>query len=165
MSEHRPEIEIRQQRRKSLVMRVTPAGGVVVLIPRWMKPNHPQVKSFIAEGMSKVNGFLPAETPIQHHDAESIRQLVDEWAAQIGVKPARVQMRTMYRKWGSCSSRGSITLNTALYWLPRHLVEYVVVHELVHLRILDHSPAFWVLLEQYQPDREALERELDTYRI
>jgi len=71
----------------------------------------------------------------------------------------------MYRKWGSCSGRGNITLNTALYYVPQPLAEYVVVHELAHLKIFNHSPEFWALVGQYLADYAERERELDRYRV
>ena len=158
-------IEIKQQNRRSLVMRITPSGDLVVLIPYWIKPNSRQVKQFIKDALVKLDPHLPANRPEPSHNAESVRALVDSCSARMGVKPKRVQMRTMYRKWGSCSTRGTITLNTALYYLPHHLVEYVVVHELAHMFIFDHSPAFWAKVGEFLPDYERFEQELDHYRV
>ena len=81
------------------------------------------------------------------------------------VKPYRVQFRDMYRKWGSCSSRGSVTLNTALQYLPRHLVEYVIVHELAHLTHLNHDAEFWNKVGEFMADYQAHEQELNEYRL
>ncbi|MEO0565028.1 MAG: M48 family metallopeptidase, partial [Chloroflexota bacterium] len=78
--------------------------------------------------------------------------MVKTWAAQMGVSPSRVQVRQMYAKWGSCSSRGTITLNRALCWVPSHLAEFVVVHELAHLIELHHGEAFWALVGEHLPD-------------
>jgi len=158
-------VRIKQQNRKSLAMRVLLSGEIVVFIPNWIKPNSREVKKFIKTGLEKLSPQIPANQPQQYHDADSIRAMVDVWSEQVGVYPKRVQMRTMYRKWGSCSTKGSITLNTALYWLPDHLVEYIVVHELVHMLVFDHSPAFWSKLAQYLPDYAERERELDTFRL
>ena len=167
MTTQQPErnIEIKQQNRRTLMMRITPSGDLLVLIPRWVKPNSKQVQQFIKDALAKLDPHLPTTKPEPTHDAKSVRALVDGWAAQMGVKPKRVQMRTMYRKWGSCSTRGTVTLNTALYYLPNHLVEYVVVHELVHMFVFDHSPTFWAKVGEYLPDYQALERELDGYRV
>ena len=71
----------------------------------------------------------------------------------------------MQRKWGSCSRRGHITLNTALCWLPPRLAEYVVVHELAHLRVFNHSKDFKAVLAQHLPDWEARAGELRAYRL
>lgn len=146
-------------------MRVTPSGDVVVMIPNWLKPDHPQVKRFIREGLKKLDDQLPDERPVPLHDAKMIRHLVRKWAKRIGVEPGRIQFRPMTRKWGSCSTKGNITFNTALYFVPFHLVEYVVVHELVHMLIFDHSPAFWNKLGEFLPDYAQSEEELNTYRV
>jgi len=160
-----PEVQIKRQRRKSLVMRVTPAGDVVVNIPNWLNANHPQVRQFISDGLEKLNNNIPVERPAPLHDAATIRVMVMQWADRIGLDVGRVQLRDMTRKWGSCSSKGNITLNTALYYIPHHLVEYVVVHELVHMIVFDHSIGFWQKLGEYLPDYRDRERELNTYRV
>ncbi|PJF21344.1 MAG: hypothetical protein CUN56_11570 [Phototrophicales bacterium] len=157
-------VTIKRQNRKSLAMRVTPAGDIVVMIPNWLKPTHPQVKKFIQDGLIKLAPYIPAETRTPLHSAASIRSLVKKWADKIGVTPARIQFRAMTRKWGSCSNKGNITLNTALYYLPLHLVEYVVVHELVHMLIFDHSPAFWAKVREYIPDYAERIQELNRQR-
>ncbi|MFW5708645.1 MAG: M48 family metallopeptidase [Chloroflexota bacterium] len=163
--EGQSRVHIKRQNRKSLSMRVTLSGDVEVVIPSWLHPDHPQVRRFIEQGMTKLAAHIPEERRDPFHDLETVRALVTEWAVRIGVKPGRVQFRQMTRKWGSCSSRGSITLNKALLYIPYHLVEYVVVHELVHMLVFDHSPAFWGHLGAYLPDYAARERELDTYRV
>ena len=159
------DVQIKRQNRKSLSMRVNAAGEVIVSIPRWMKPSHPTVKQFMAEGLKKLESHIPAEKPTPQHDAKSIRALVYEWAGKLDVQPSRVQFRQMTRKWGSCSAKGSVTLNTAMFYLPQHLVEYVVVHELAHLIELNHSPAFWAILADHLPDYAASEAELNQYRV
>ena len=159
------EIQIKHQRRKSLSMRVTTAGDVIVFLPHGVRPENSDVQKFIQYGLEQLEPLIPAEKRPAQHDARSIRRMVKRWANRMGLKPVRIQMRTMYRKWGSCSSKGTVTLNTALYWLPEHLVEYVVVHELVHLEILDHSPAFWAKLADYMPDYETRLKELNAVKI
>lgn len=162
---YQPNIIIRQQNRKSLSMRVTPSGDVLVSIPHWVKPSHRDVQKFIEQGLKKLENHIPMEKPQPAHDAETIRAMVFTWAETIGVEINRVQFREMTRKWGSCSGKGTITLNTALFYVPHHLVEYVVVHELVHLMVFDHSPAFWSKLGEYLPDYAERESELNGYRV
>jgi predicted metal-dependent hydrolase len=159
------EILVKRQNRKSLALRIAPSGEIVLLIPYWVKPSHPQVKRFIRQSLQELDTHLPETPPAQLHTAKSVRKLVDDWSVRTGFTPKKVQMRTMYRKWGSCSSRGNITLNTALYYLPFHLVEYIVVHELVHLEIFDHGPAFWSKLGEHLPDCAERERELNAYHV
>lgn len=160
-----PQVTIKRQNRKSLLMRLTPQGDVVVFIPHWIKAHDPQVKKFIRDGLKKIDAHLPVEPPPQLHDARIVRALVRRWAARMNLKPRRISLRPMTRKWGSCSTRGSITLNTALYYVPHHLMEYVVVHELAHMLVFNHGPEFWAKMGEFLPDYEARERELNTYRV
>jgi predicted metal-dependent hydrolase len=95
---------------------------------------------------------------------ENLMMMVNDWAAKIGVQPSRVRMRTMTSRWGSCSGRGNINLNRSLCYLPSHLAEYVVCHELIHLRVFNHSKAFKAMLSQYMPDWKAREKELKVFR-
>lgn len=158
-------VQVKQQNRKSMVMRLTPSGEVLVLIPSWLSPENRQVKQFIKKALKQIEPHIPGSTLPQTISEEEIRTLAYQWAERIGVEVGRVQLRTMYRKWGSCSSNGNITLNTALCWVPRHLAEYVIVHELVHLIVFDHSPAFWDKMEMVLPASRLLEQELQAYRV
>lgn len=68
--------------------------------------------------------------------------------------------------WGSCSALGNINLNMRLILLPEHLQEYVILHELCHLRHPDHGPGFHAMLDSLLEGREnALRRELAEWRI
>jgi predicted metal-dependent hydrolase len=160
-----PPIIIKRQHRKSLVMRISAAGEIVVGIPKWIRSNDPLVKKFIQAGLKKLEHHIPPEKSVPLHTAPYIRIMVYQWAELIGLDVGRVQFRDMTRKWGSCSSNGNITLNKALFYLPEHLVKYVVVHELVHMIVFDHSPAFWKKLEEYVPNCKMLEQELNHYRV
>ncbi len=152
-------IRIHRQNRRSLVMKLTPVG-LVVYIPQWLQPDSPQVRAFIAEGIKQIG--LPAP-PVEQTSPDELRALVDTWATRLGVQPGRVQFRDMHQKWGSCSRRGNITLNTALCHLPRPLAEYVVLHELVHLRIFNHGKDFKAMMSSYMPDWCERSESLDNY--
>lgn len=78
--------------------------------------------------------------------------LLEQTSAETGVTACRVVVRGQRTRWGSCSARGTVSLNRNLVFLPPHLVRYVLAHELVHLRVLDHSPRFWSRLESIVPD-------------
>src|SRR5690554_3934944 len=132
------DVRIHRQRRRSMVMKRTPVG-LVAFIPIWLKTDSPQVRAFIEEGVRKL-GIPPAAS--EQTSQKQLRGMVRQWARRLGVEPGRVQFRDMYRKWGSCSSRGNITLNSALCNLPPELAEYVVLHELVHLRVFNHGRDF-----------------------
>ena len=73
-----------------------------------------------------------------------------------------LRLRRMRRRWGSCSASGVITLNTHLVKAPTALLDYVILHELCHLRELNHGPRFYELMDQALPDWRARRQDLDT---
>jgi predicted metal-dependent hydrolase len=72
----------------------------------------------------------------------------------------RVAIRDQRRRWGSCSSKGNLNFNYRLIFLPEHLFDYIIVHELCHLKEMNHGPAFWSLVAKECPQYEAMIAEL-----
>lgn len=107
-----------------------------------------------------------------------VRELLERWyrreagarlvarlealADEIGVRPERVTIRGQRTRWGSCSSRGTISLNWRLLLVPARLADYVLVHELCHLRHMDHSRRFWALVARTVPDHARCRERLDA---
>jgi predicted metal-dependent hydrolase len=81
-------------------------------------------------------------------------------AVRTGLTPARVQVRLQKTRWGSCSARGSVSLNAALLLVPPELVRYLMVHELCHLQHLNHSRRYWQAVARHEPDYRELDRRL-----
>lgn len=84
---------------------------------------------------------------------EWLLERVAEFAPQVGAEPRRVEVRDLGFRWGSCS-RGVVYFHWQVMQLPPRLIEYVVTHELVHLRAPHHTPEFWRLLRRVLPDAE-----------
>ncbi len=83
---------------------------------------------------------------------KALRPLIAKWEPLMGVKVERFFVQRMKTKWGSCNPiAGSIRLNTDLAKKPRQCLEYIVVHELIHLREPTHSARFVALMDQYVP--------------
>jgi predicted metal-dependent hydrolase len=80
-----------------------------------------------------------------------------------GLQVSRVSIRNQRTRWGSCGRDGHITLNWRLVLMPESVREYVLIHELMHLRRLDHSPAFWRLVEAACPDYRDARRWLKAH--
>jgi predicted metal-dependent hydrolase len=68
------------------------------------------------------------------------------------VGPSRIEVRDLGFRWGSCGKRNTILFDWRLLQLPMRLADYVICHELTHLRIPNHGPGFWALLDGAQPD-------------
>ena len=85
------------------------------------------------------------------------------WSLRVGLSPAGVQVRDFKARWGSCDARGLIKLNWRLSMLPVPLRDYVLIHELCHLRELNHSARFWQWVERFCPCYHACRKELKEY--
>ena len=83
-------------------------------------------------------------------------------AAELSMQPKRLHIRLQRTRWGSCSSTGTISLNAAVLLRPPEEMRYVIIHELCHLRHMNHSARFWRLVERYAPDYRDHERALDA---
>ena len=77
---------------------------------------------------------------------------VKELAGSHGFNYARVRIKNQKTRWGSCSAKRNINLNMRLMMAPDAAIDYVIIHELCHLRELNHSPAFWAFVELYCPE-------------
>jgi predicted metal-dependent hydrolase len=109
-------------------------------------------------------------------DQDRLRRLLTNWlierarlrfeaplralVAQMAVRPGRLQVRCQRSRWGSCSRRGTISLNACLLFQRPEVLRYLMIHELSHLRHMNHSARFWAEVGRHEPDWKALDREL-----
>jgi predicted metal-dependent hydrolase len=92
--------------------------------------------------------------------AERLVPPLRELANELRYSVERVVIRCQRTRWGSCSTRGTVSLNCSLVFLRPEVVRYLFVHELAHLKHMNHSPGFWRLVEALEPDYRRLDREL-----
>jgi len=83
---------------------------------------------------------------------EILEKVIKEKSQLMGLYPAKVTYRAQKTRWGSCSSQGNLSMNWKLIFSPPESLEYVVIHELAHLKHQDHSKKFWSLVSTYSPD-------------
>ena len=84
-------------------------------------------------------------------------------ADQTGLDYTKVSIKQLKSRWGSCSSRKEITLNLYLMQLPWHLIDYVLLHELSHTRVMRHGTPFWEEMERHVPEPKKLRHEMSDY--
>ena len=91
--------------------------------------------------------------------AERIKALLPKASWMTGVPEFKVM--TMQKQWGSCSAKGNLMLNRHLIKAPKDCIDYVILHELCHIKIHNHSEQFWRLLTQVMPEWKAVKTKLD----
>lgn len=167
---------------------VSPRRGVVVSMP-WLLPYAVAEKFLLSkrqwvaavlerqavQQQKAVQGGKTASVPSDPVELETMREAaraalvpkLREAAARHGFGfKGRVAIKNNVTNWGSCSSKGNINLNMRLILLPEHLQDYVILHELCHLRHQNHGPQFHALLDSLLGGREKeLQRELHEWKI
>ena len=93
----------------------------------------------------------------------SISPMVEKWSKKMNLHPSNIGFRRAKRRWGSCSSQNSLSFNVYLMKLPLSVVEYVVVHELAHIKEKNHSKNFWAVVEEFLPNYKELVKELREF--
>lgn len=152
------------------------SDGILVSAPKWC-PNY-EIEKFLAlkaEWIIKhVKDFYEREIPnrinlrdvkknyLKHREKARliITQKARVYAEVYGLDYRRVFIRDQKTLWGSCSRGRNLNFNYRLIFLPERLMDYVIVHEICHLRELNHSPKFWNLVAQTFPDYKKIRKEL-----
>lgn len=105
------------------------------------------------------------ETLYRRNARQRFERRVDYFTEQMGVEHERIEVRNQRTKWGSCSSNGTLGLNWRLIMAPPEIVDYVVVHELAHLREQNHTNRFWRIIEERLPDYRERANWLDEHGV
>jgi predicted metal-dependent hydrolase len=96
--------------------------------------------------------FLQLSQWYRDHAAQHLRVKTNKISKLIGVSPNRICVKSYKSRWGSCSNRGVISFNWKIIMAPPAIVEYVIIHELCHLKHLNHSKTYWNLVARVIPD-------------
>ena len=164
---------IKNNRAKRIVISVKP-DFVRVTVPRrqtlknaqkfveqkidWIKKHSKNMK-FLREKSNKLPKIKREEA------REKLGRRLSELAEQHNFRYNRVSIRNQRTRWGSCSSKDNISLNMKLLHLPDHLIDYILLHELVHTRVKNHSQDFWNELETVVPNARTVDKQLRDYQF
>lgn len=88
------------------------------------------------------------------HGLKKIQERATYYENILGVQAQSIQMKTQHKRWGTCTPEGNIYINWRIAMAPIKIIDYIVVHELAHLRIPEHNAAFWKLVRSILPDYE-----------
>ena len=176
---------VRHPRARRYVIRVVGDGTVRVTVPRWGSKREAEAfagreRAWIEKQQRRVEaererrqretrngGSAPADSDIgaaaigdqqralRERARRELPQRLLELAAQHRLTVTRVSVRNQRWRWGSCNRNGHICLNWRLVQMPDGVRDYVLLHELMHLKRMDHSPKFWKLLGDVCPDFKA----------
>ena len=92
-----------------------------------------------------------------------IPSFVERWSDIMGLKPNKISFRKTKRQWGSCSRKNDLSFNTMMMKLPHDVIQYIVVHELAHIKYKHHQKSFWEEIEIYMPEYKQQVTELKKY--
>ncbi len=106
-----------------------------------------------------IDAFLRARA------VEKLTPRVAQWARKTGLAYTGLRFRRMKRRWGSCSATDALVLNTEAIHLPYSLIDYLIVHELCHTRVKNHSRAYWKEVARYLPNWRELDKRLGAVRL
>ena len=169
--ERKLEYELIRSNRKSLAMQVKADGSVIVRAP--LRIAERRIETFAADHWD----WVEKQRQRLSRQRENARRITEEerqegirkakeiiprraacFAARMGVSYGRITIREQKTRWGSCSSKGNLNFNWRLILAPEEVLDYVVVHELAHRREMNHSKAFYAVVEAVLPDYRAARR-------
>jgi predicted metal-dependent hydrolase len=168
-------IELRRSRRARKWTLSVPWGEPTLMtVPSWMRADDvaeiiDSHREWIALERAKQRPRLRldprhvSEAEARRAVRELVAMVIDDESSTLRVKPKRIQIRDQRSRWGSCSTTGTLSFNWRLVLAPFEVLDYVVVHELCHMREPNHSGRFWKLVEVRRPDWRAQRDWLDQH--
>ena len=168
----------RSRRARHMNISVKPFKGVRVAVPEglslqnalefvhsrlnWIQTSQARMKQYEqnVETSSAVTGKIDRAKA-----GSKIKRRLNHLAHKYGFSCNRVFIRNQRTRWGSCSRHNNISLNMKIVLLPEELMDYVILHELVHTKIKNHSAKFWAELENYVQDGKKLASKLKKFSI
>ena len=148
-------LNLRKEDRKNISVRIS-KEKINVVYPTELNSNSKEVQSAVRKGIERAlkieaSQFLP----------EKLKSL----AVKFNFNYNKLTLKNIKSRWGSCSRKNNINLSIHLMRLPDQLIDYVILHELVHTVHHNHSKIFWALLDKVTGGAKSLDKELRKYRI
>ena len=158
--------ELRRSKRKTISVEISREAKVIVRAP--LKMSVRDIEAFLSSKSAWITSHLEkaserlASLPPKLTEDElaklktraknEIPIRVDRYASLMGLEYGRIALRTQKTRFGSCSSKKNLNFNLAIMLMPEEIIDYVIVHELAHIKQMNHSKAFWCEVERVMPD-------------
>jgi predicted metal-dependent hydrolase len=171
-----PVLFERSQRASKVSIRIRSSKDVRVTVPRgmkfqkavefavsksrWVQKHQAQIRQ---SEMARREAENTTSTIVVAAAKRKLKARLNALAGEHGFTYGRVFIRNQRTRWGSCSFQNNISLNIRLVLLPEHLMDYVILHELAHTRVKNHSAVFWQELDRYVGNAKAEAAKLRTY--
>lgn len=166
-------VEVRRSKRKSAAIKITADMQIVVFVPLYVSDNEIErmvisKSKWIDEHMLKVQSTIDERGKLEKITFEQIKELANQaveyipkrvkyYAEKENFVYNKITIKNLLSRWGSCSTKGNLNFNCLLMLTPDYVIDYVVVHELCHLREMNHSEKFWAEVEKIMPDYQRAE--------
>lgn len=162
------DYEIIKSKRKTGCIEIKPDGRVLVRVPNRMSQSqidemlakkHDWILKHLSE-IEKTSLSKESEEKLSEQDIKRLKRKAAQYLPErcrlyssiLGVSYKRISIRCQRTRWGSCSAKGNLNFNILLMLTPLEVIDYVVIHELCHRKQMNHSKAFWGLVESVMPD-------------
>lgn len=164
------EVRLIRSARRTVGIQITPEGQVVVRAPLYA--SDAEIRHLLEERADWIDGHLKkiraagkpevlTHAQIKALADAAVRELppiADRFAPLVGVRFSHITIRCQRTKWGSCSAKGNLNFNCLLMLTPPAIREYLVIHELCHLKQMNHSQKFWAEVARVCPDYKSAEK-------
>ena len=166
-------VEVRRSKRKSAAIKITADMQIVVFVPVYVSDNEIErmvisKSKWIDEHMLKVQSTIDERSKLEKITFEQIKELADQaveyipkrvkyYAEKENFVYNKITIKNLVSRWGSCSTKGNLNFNCLLMLTPDYVIDYIVVHELCHLREMNHSEKFRAEVEKIMPDYQRAE--------
>ena len=158
------EYEIIYSKIKNVYIQIK-EGMVIVKAPR--KVSKKEIEKIIEQKSDWIRKTLEKEIKKQEKEPlytkEKFKEIIENNANELiqetGLRPNKITIKEIKYAWGSCSSKKNITINLELIKYSQKAIRYVILHELCHIKHMNHSKEFWKLVEKYMPEYKEIQKE------
>ena len=125
--------------------------------------------NWIEKQLIKMSSSIDNRIKLEPIDKDKARPKLERRIKELAQKHQftfnKLSIKNQKTRWGSCSIKNNINLNARLLHLPRELIDYVILHELVHTKVKNHSKEFWSTLDRFVGDSKFYDKQLRSYKI